>query len=513
MQTTRAPQWRAASPLIDRALRCSASAPAQASAASFAIPVPLPAQAPLPPGPGAGVQPIDEDVRFLMHHATMGFCVPAYAEALALGHRAWLEWQLDWQNIDDSATDLRLQNFHFLTRSNTELLRDFPDPGPLVFGMRQVRVLRAIYSRRQLYERVVEFWTDHFNIRQSDELCQWFKVTDDRDVIRRHALGKFPELLRASAHSPAMMWYLDNYANVAGQAQENYARELQELHTLGVDGPYDEGDVAEVARCFTGWTVRGVDSTDGRPGTFHFDPTTHDYGSKVVLGHTIPAGGGKSDGDFVLELLGTHPSTADYISRKLARWLLSYDPPEHVIQSVVQVFVNTGGDIKAMVSKLLQPEVVARVPLPGRRKVKRPLSLLVGLCRGIGLVSNNLFQLAAQLDDMGQSPFDWLTPDGYPDDAGTWGNSMLPRWEFASLLLGRDILFNEPDVALIQALLDTAPPGSNLSEAIDWILTGGLLDEETRRGVQRYVDGSPMNGVVLRETIALAASSAGYQYY
>ncbi len=512
MAASPASSRRSHHPLIERALASSRDASRTTRPGPTTVPVPPPISAPLPPGNSTGGTPIDADVRFLVHRATMGFSVPAYQEALSMGYDAWLEWQLDWENVDDSAAQSTLDGYQALELDNPELLERFPDPLPLTSTLQQARLVRAMFSRRQLYERMVEFWTDHFNINLFDELCQWFKLTDDREVIRPHALGKFPDLLRASAHSPAMMWYLDNYANVAGAEQENYARELQELHTLGVDGPYTELDVTEVARCFTGWGVHGVGSTQGRPGNFHFDASVHDTGSKTVLGHFIPAGGGKSDGDFVLELLANHPSTADFLSRKMARWLLSYDPPEHVIQGVVQVFHSTGGDIKAMVRRLLQPEVVVRVPKRERPKAKRPLELVTSLMRAVAVESQNPFYLGEELDEMGQEPFAWRTPDGYPDDAAAWASTILPRWRFVSKLMARDVFSNLPEVTTIEALLATAPAGSSRAQAIDWVLTGGLLGDEAVAAVQRLIESQPDNGVVLREAIAFAASTPAYQY-
>ncbi len=513
MDGTRAPSRRFASPLIQRAYDTSTSVSAG-----------MPTRPPQTPGPRAAAPPLQvpppttssgsEDIRSLLRRATFGFSVPSYLEALNMGYDAWLEWQLDWQNVDDAVLQGRLASYSSLGLTNPELLDRFPDPAAgLTLQLGEARMERMVYTRRQLYERMVEFWTDHFNINQLDELCQWFKTSDDRDVIRRHALGTFPEILKASAHSPAMIWYLDNYTNVAGAPNENYARELQELHTLGADGPFDEFDVAEVARCFTGWTVHGSGSNQGRPGNFFFDPTLHDYGQKTVLGVTIPAGGGKSDGDFVLDLLAMHPATAEFVSRKLARYLLSYDPPSSVVADVAQVFLSTGGDIKAMVRHLLQPGTVASVPPNRRPKLKRPLHLAASLMRAVLVDVQFPFFLLDEIDQMGHRPFYWPTPDGYPDDLESWGNSMLARWTFVTRFMGRDITGTQPDVDQINNLLGSAPAGSSTPQAIDWMLTGGALGPKVHAEVQRYMNSLNMNGVVLREAVALAAVSPGYQFY
>ncbi len=504
-------------PTLERALTNASSGsvatPGQRFAAAVAaVPQPGPLATPVPPRPRQELG-TDTTLRALVERASFGFSVGDYQEALARGYDGWIEWQLDWQKVDDDLAVQRLHVYQALRLSNTELLEQFSDPLPLSTQLSAARMIRAMYSRRLLYVRMVEFWTDHFNVYLFDELCQWFKITDDRDVIRRHALGKFPDMLRASAHSPAMMWYLDNYTNVAGAVQENYARELQELHTLGADGPYDEHDVTEVARCFSGWGVHGAQSSAGRPGNFHFDPALHDNGPKVVLGVAIPAGGGKSDGDFVLDLLAMHPSTARHISRKMARWLLSYDPPAHVVDDLTQIYLSSGGDVKDMLRYLLRPETLFGVPEARRRKLKRPLHLVVSLTRAILLPSSVPEMLAVELDNLGQQPFLRTTPDGYPDHIRDWGTSMLARWTYAVRLMSFDVPFNRPSLPNIHALLATAPPGSSLAEAIDWMLTGGRLGEEVRGKLQRYLDTHPMTDVVLREAIALAASSTGYQFY
>ena len=224
---------------------------------------------------------------------------PGEVEQVArMGVDNWIDWQLHPEAIDDSALDAFLASrFPTLNKGALELFQGYQpggDPGPRrVYGeLAVVALLRAAQSRRQLLEVMVEFWTDHFNIFQPDGQCKWLKTVDDREVIRKHALGKFGDLLTASAQSPAMLEYLDNRQNVKGVPNENYARELLELHTMGVDGPYEQADVLGVARCFTGWTYR----VRGGDVEFLFLPRQHDSEAKEVLGHTIPAGGGLRHG-------------------------------------------------------------------------------------------------------------------------------------------------------------------------------------------------------------------------
>jgi hypothetical protein len=201
----------------------------------------------------------------------------------------WIEEQLAYETIDDGPLDWRIRPFDLLDFDSGTLadmgdkLFDDIDPAAVVEPFKQATLLRQVYSRRQLYEIMVEFWTDHFNISVEKGDCWFLKVVDDREVIRKHALGNFRELLHASAKSPAMLMYLDNQVNIKDAPNENYAREVMELHTLSVNGGYTQNDVMELARCLTGWTIKESFTR----GEFEFNEDTHDAGSKTVLGVAI----------------------------------------------------------------------------------------------------------------------------------------------------------------------------------------------------------------------------------
>jgi uncharacterized protein (DUF1800 family) len=344
----------------------------------------------------------------------------------AMGSEQWIEEQLSPETIDDTVCDLRARRFETI----------WHEPGTCYEYKKPVlreeitrhTLLRALYSKRQLLEVMVGFWTDHLNINLEKGDCIYLKPADDRLVIRTHALGRFRELIRASATSPAMLVYLDGKENQKKEPgdvpNENYARELLELHTLGVDGGYTQTDVYEAARSLTGWRLR----TGWRKGTVYFDQSLHDDGEKRVLGQTIPAGGGATDVDQLVEIACNHPSTAHHIATKLVRRFVSEDPPTALVQRVAKVFTSTDGDIKALLRTILtSDEFKAAKGL----KFKRPFQYIVSCLRALAADTHAHQQLIEYLLRMGQGPFQYPTPDGYPDRTAPWLGTLLWRWNFA----------------------------------------------------------------------------------
>jgi uncharacterized protein (DUF1800 family) len=282
---------------------------------------------------------------------------------------------------------------------------------------------------------MVDFWSDHFNIDPSKGDSRWLKPIDDRRVIRAHAMGKFAELVRASALSPAMLWYLDGRENKktseGERPNENYARELLELHTLGVHGGYSQNDVMEVARCLTGWTVRGRRGARHAVGKVEFDASSHDDGEKRVLGVTIPAGLGRGDLDRVIEVVTQHPSTARYIAQKLCRRFIADEAPAEAVESVARVFSETGGDIRETVAA-----VCAHDAFWSHRgdKIKRPFHFVMSALRATGARTDAGRAVQDYLLRMGHAPFQYPTPDGYPEEPEPWMATLLWRWRFAAEL-------------------------------------------------------------------------------
>lgn len=369
----------------------------------------------------------------------------------ATGADAWIEEQLSPENIDDTLCDLRARRFETI-HHNPGNCYEYKKP-VLREEITRHTLLRAVYSRRQLFEVMVGFWTDHLNINLEKGDCIYLKPADDREVIRAHALGRFRDLIRASATSPAMLVYLDGNQNKKSSPEdvpnENYARELLELHTLGVQGGYTQQDVYEVARCLTGWRMR----TGWRKGSVYFDSSLHDDGKKHVLGYTIPAGGGECDLDQVIDIVCRHPSTASYISAKLVRRFVSDDPPATLIEKVAKVFAQTDGDIKASLRTIfISDEFKASRGM----KFKRPFHFIVSCLRATGADTHAHTPLIDYLARMGQGPFQHPTPDGYPDEATPWLGTLLWRWNFAFNLSANQI----PSVTVSTQRLASAIGGS-----------------------------------------------------
>ncbi len=349
----------------------------------------------------------------------------------AMGVEAYIDEQLAPEAIDDRYCDWKIRRFQTIRYPAGEL---FEYRERLVLDdVTRATLLRAVYSRRQLHEVMVNFWTDHFNIDTSKGDCRWLKSADDREVVRRHALGKFPDLLRASALSPAMLWYLDGRENRKAKEEdrpnENYAREVLELHTLGARGGYTQQDIMETARCLTGWTVRSREKFG--KGKVEFRARNHDDGAKFVLGRHIPAGQGAKDLDTVLQLAAGHPSTARHIAAKLCRRFISERPAQASVDAVARTFAQTEGDIKQALRVLFATDEFRAVR---DTKFQRPFRFVVSSLRAAGAETDAGGGVLEYLLRMGQPPFQCPTPDGYPEEQAPWLGALLWRWHFAAAL-------------------------------------------------------------------------------
>ncbi|MFC3193266.1 DUF1800 domain-containing protein [Marinicella sediminis] len=389
----------------------------------------------------------------LLNRITYGFSESELALAEQLGFDGYLNYQLSPETMNTSNVEALLhQVFPSLSMSYEEIIDRSRTDNDFIpsFELIAATLIRAAYQPSQLYEIMVEFWSNHFNVNLFDGPIQVLKVIDDRDNIRPHALGKFRDLLHANAKSPAMLIYLDGYTNTADGPNENYARELMELHTLGVNGGFNEDDVKEVARCFTGWTL--FEQADD---LFYFYAPNHDTGTKTVLGQGIPAGGGIEDGETVLDILAAHPSTAHFIATKLCRRFISDAPPKEAIDAVSETFQQTDGDIRAMLITLFSTDAFGQST---QAKFKRPVEYVLSLFRSLPQTTTGRpFEfLYRQVNNLGQLPFSYPAPTGFSDVSSAWlnTNALLDRWNlgfalaYGDLNPGRNVDDNNPQQAV-----------------------------------------------------------------
>ncbi len=444
-----------------------------------------------------------------------------------IGLAAYVDRQLDPGRIPDDRLEASMQAFPALTMSVPELLRSYPEPDPKLLAKAQsgemsqqeirqmaplerrpariavelqaAKLTRAVLSERQLQEVMVDFWFNHFNVDARKGAVKWMIADYEQTAIRPRALGKFRDLLLATAQHPAMLFYLDNWMSTkadlvvrAGPQRgrqmglnENYAREIMELHTLGVDGGYTQKDVIDVARAFTGWSI-------DRPrehGTSVFRLAAHDQGEKHILGHVLPPGGGEQDGVRVIEILSRHPSTARFIATKLARRFVSDDPPPALVARAAKTFRDTDGDIrKVMVTLISSPEFFSREAY--RAKIKTPLEIVASSVRALdGELAppaaagapppGGGFALAQQVGKLGEPLYQQQPPTGYPDVAEAWVNTgaLLNRMNFALGLTANRVPGVRVDLARAVGSADRRRPERVLDVLLGSVLQGEATPE------------------------------------
>ena len=428
----------------------------------------------------------------------------------AMGLQAYIDQQLLPERIADPAIDARLAGFSTLRMSTRQIVEEFALPALEARRARQQarasasdaprmdappprmavqqeanrvmselasqKMLRAAYSERQLQEVLTDFWFNHFNVDARKGQVRFMLTEYEREAIRPHVFGTFRDLLEATAKSPAMLFYLDNWMSASPAAaqdqqmrpravqprriqrgrvlvpptpvpqvnaqrtprglNENYGRELMELHTLGVDGGYTQKDVTEVARALTGWTIQNPRMGGG----YVFNPRVHDRGQKLVLGHVIKAGGGEEDGEQVLDILATHPSTARFISTKLARRFVSDTPPAALVDRMAATFRRTDGDLREVMRTLLtSPEFLS--PDAYRAKVKTPFEFVVSAVRASGTEVQDATPLVRAMQQLGMPLYMCQPPTGYKDTADAWVNTgaLVNRMNFALQLASNDL--------------------------------------------------------------------------
>ena len=450
-------------------------------AVSLALAVPRPAA---PDSESAGRGAAFESARIVHVLNRLGYGPrPGDVEAVRrMGVDAWIRRQLDPGRIDDRRADARVAALATallpmaelrkgyevpraarreiqkrraemgdepsdtdMRQARREMVRKYArdmkgSPRQVVDELQQAKVLRAVYGERQLDEVMVDFWMNHFNVFANKGPERFMVGAYERDVIRPHAWGRFEDLLLATAKSPAMLFYLDNWLSADPNAttfmkksrglNENYAREIMELHTLGVDGGYTQKDVTEVARALTGWSIAGL--RDGGEPRFIFNPRVHDGGDKRILGRTVK-GGGQDEGEQLIHMLATHPSTARFISAKLARRFVADEPPPALVDRAAETFRRTGGDIRAVMTTIVtSPEFFASAARGS--KVKTPLEFVASAVRASGAEVTSARELARRIALMGMPLYQQQPPTGYKDTADAWisTSGMLARMNLAA---------------------------------------------------------------------------------
>ncbi len=363
----------------------------------------------------------------LLRRASFGPTRAELARVRRMGVDAWLDEQLDPDAIDDSALEDRIARRYDTLTMNPLELQALDDFARIRRDLGGATMERAVYSRRQLFQVMVDYWSNHFSVYWGDGPVRIMKTVEDREVMRAYALAPFRDILGADAHSPAMLLYLDNARSSAEAPNENYAREIMELHTLGVDGGYTETDVKELARILTGWTV------DRRTGRFLFARNRHDWEAKTFLNQDFPAGRGEEEGEEALDMLASHESTSRYVAHRLCIRFVADEPPEDVVSAAAQTFRDTDGDIRAVLRTIFTHEDFLA---SAGRKLRRPLDLIAAAVRTLEIPNARGVTLTRALALMDQPLFGWPTPDGYPDDAASWlnTNALLARWNIGLAL-------------------------------------------------------------------------------
>ncbi len=458
---------------------------------------------------------------------------------LSMGVDRWIDQQLHPERIADRAVDARLAQYASMSMSNGEIIekyyapvlearkeakkngegkdaikemeKDIPydqRPRRVVEELASQRIIRAVDSERQLNEVMVDFWMNHFNVFAGKGIDRFLLTSYERDTIRPRVWGKFEDLLMATAKSPAMLFYLDNARSVAdpehrpamaygrigrfgqlrprgnGQNQgginENYAREIMELHTLGVDGGYTQKDVTELARVFTGWSI--ARPNEAGAGTFVFRRQLHDAGAKTVLGVRFGPGGGIEEGERMIHLLAHHPSTAHHIAYKLCERLTGDDPPKALVDRVAARFLATDGDLRQTVKAVIDsPEFWdARYY---RAKVKSPFEYVISAVRAVNGQVDDPLPIAKALMQIGEPLYGAQPPTGYSEKSAAWINTgaLMNRLNFALALAGNKLPGVRSDVPSL------VPAETNADESLDALaqaLTGGSLTAETTETIR-----------------------------
>ena len=420
------------------------------------------------------------------------------SRVLETGLERYIRDQLDAPA--DPELDSRLRRLVTLEYPISQVLALYEaDPrsiGVILDELNTAKVIRAVHAQSQLQEVLVDFWFNHFNVYVQDGFARYSTAAYERDAIRPHALGRFRDLLGATAGHPAMLFFLDNYLSrgaatangrVVRGLNENYGRELLELHTVGVDAGYTQEHVVDAARCFTGW---GIDNL-GTSGRFAYRQQSHDTGPKSVFGLDISAGGGKDDGDKLIDYLASHPKTALFVARRLAQRFVSDDPPPRVVARAAGAFLSSGGDIREVMRAILgSAEFWAEAF--GAGKPKTPLEFVASALRAVDAQVSSARAAAASLQNMGMPLYSCLPPTGYSNRGADWLNpsSHLYRMNFALDLAAGAVAGVSADVrGLVRRMGGDPESARSVASAISGEIFGKGLSRATLDAASRVAPG------------------------
>jgi uncharacterized protein (DUF1800 family) len=509
-------------------------------------------------------QTADQQVRHVLNRLAFGARPGDVERVRAIGVDRWIAAQLEPSRIRDTAAERVVAQLPSLGMSSRELFERYPTPQAVrtrqqrsemtredslelrriaqesrrvLADMQTAKVARSVASERQLEEVMVDFWENHFTVFAGKGPERYFIASYEREAIRPHALGTFRDLLGAVAKSPAMLFYLDNWqssveedrprmedggsASRVGRRRrgtrpplpqssvldrrglnENYARELLELHTLGVDGGYTQQDILNVARAFTGWTLE----QPRRGGGFVFRPIMHDAGEKTVLGQRLAAGRGMEDGEQVLDIVAQHPATARFIATKLARRFVSDDPPSSLIERAAETFSRTKGDIRETIRTIVTSQEFFATDAY-RAKVKSPFELVVSALRAMNATPDMTPRTAQVVARLGQPLFLHQAPNGWPERGDAWINSgaILNRINFGLILAGGALPSARPEGWVRYEELRVAPRAAQVDGVIAGVL-GGEASVETRKilddGANPMLNGDTPDTSIMEDDMA-----------
>lgn len=441
----------------------------------------------------------------LLRRISYGVTVLDQNRIARMSYSRILEEQLNPSRIDDTECQNALQSRYPRVFMSVGQLGAISDDWITVQQLGEATIYRAAFSKRQLLERMVEFWSDHFNVN-IDKTGGWLFTEMHNAAIRQHALGKFPDMLKAVAHSPAMLYYLDNPDNYGDFGNINYARELLELHSLSPASGYTAADIRNVARCFSGWEFQW---NSGSPdyGQFLFDEDKHSNLPKTFMGRNVPPGG-QSEGEWILDFLGKHVSTARFISKKLCKFFYGYEPPNSLVEVVAKRYLATGGDIRAMLRLILTSQRMSSAPW----KLKRPYHLIINGLRNMDAdIEPDMWTLRYDfIDRAGNLPFFWEPPDGYPDRVDYWANLLLPRWNFA-LSLPKDYVWGVKVESI--ALMAGANTPTLVANRINKLLFCGEMNAQNLADLKTFLAAGTLDEERIEGALALAMASPSFQWF